>query len=169
MRSKYNSQHIEKMAETAAAIWSLGNEFMAQCAVPKEMVEREWFEAWAQGADHIDMEVQAALLDKADSFEVAQHIPSLKRLVDAHILSAPVSRSSVQQESIEADNFNLMMKKADYDVTAYQAWQKKLANQLRIMLAVSSAWRSGCGMRTALSCFCIRLSSCWYGTLRPST
>jgi len=31
-------------------------------------------------------------------------------------------------DTIEVDNFNLVMKKADYDVTVYQIWEKKCAN-----------------------------------------
>ena len=128
MRQKYTSNGLENMAECAAAVWSLGNEFIMSVAVPKEVVVNEWFESWAAGADHIDLEVQSLLLDKAETFDVVQHIPTLKRIADAHVFKAPVSRSSVEMDNIEQDNYTLLMKKIEYDINVYQTWEKKCAN-----------------------------------------
>jgi hypothetical protein len=162
MRVKYTTATLEKMAEVGAAVWNLASEFMQTVAVPKEVVLREWCEAWADGAEHVDLEVQSVLLDKSDSFDVTKDIPTFRRLVIEHILAAPVKRSSVEMDTIEVDNFNLVMKKADYDVTVYQIWEKNVQTHtlLWTMLVVIFAWHSGPGMLMPLNCSCTSTPSC---------
>ena len=128
LRRKLTASALEGMSESAAAVWHIGKELQASVAIPDEVLQREWYEPWARGSDHIDVEVQAALLDKSDSFSVTQHIPTLKKLVDSHVLAAPVQAPPAQAETIEVDNFNLVMKKLKYDVTVFETWERKCAN-----------------------------------------
>lgn len=128
LKVKYVSSALDKFAETAAAVWHLGNELALAVPIPAEVIKREWYDAWASGSEQIDMEVQSMLLEKADNFDVTQHIPTLKQLIGAHIFNAPTQRPPVELNAIEVDNFNLMMKKVDYDVNVFQTWQKKCCN-----------------------------------------
>ena len=49
----------------------------------------------------------------------------MKTIVEDHPFHAPVVKSEEQKSAIEADEFNLIMKQIDYDVTVYENWVKK--------------------------------------------
>ena len=93
--------------------------------LPDHVLQQEWLEPWASGSEHFDVEVSVALMDKADSFVAQQHIPTLKRLVDGHLLQAPVQQSAAKLDALEVDEFNLFLKQLDYDETVFENWQKK--------------------------------------------
>ena len=60
-----------------------------QLTVPlaDEVLEKAWWGLWAAGSEHIDREVQVHLMDKSETFLPAQHIPTLKKLVDAQLFN----------------------------------------------------------------------------------
>ena len=62
-----------------------------------------------------------------DSFEIA-HLPFLKKIIDAHVLGAPMEADVAllnQKEALDVDSFNLLMKKWKYDVEVYEVWAQK--------------------------------------------
>lgn len=130
MRKKPDTSMIEALSERAAAVHSIGNEVLMSVPIKPEIMQKEWFNAWSSGSDHIDVEVQVALMDKSDSFQPSQHIPTLKKIIDTHMFSSPVVQTTSKLEALEVDEFNLLMKKIKYDVTVYENWQLKCSSAL---------------------------------------
>ena len=128
LRKKYTASQLETMSETGAAVWHLGKELLLTVAIPAAVLQTAWYDAWQNGSDHIDLEVQSAILEKSDTFDITK-IPTFKTLIDEHIFAAPVQATNTAQiESIEVDNFNLLLKKVDYDVSVYETWEKKCSS-----------------------------------------
>lgn len=118
---------VEMLSERAAAVWALGLELQQAVPVTTECLKKEWWDLWASGSDHIDVEVQAVLIEKSDSFQCT-NIPSLRKLVDKHMFEAPVKQPQAQADAIAVDQFNLIMKQLKFDVTVFQNWEKKCSS-----------------------------------------
>ena len=78
------------------------------------------------------MEVQIALMDKAETFEPAQHLATMKKNVDYHLFSMPVrgDTAGIEACTLAVDEFNLLMKRMNYDLQVYENWQKKCAGAM---------------------------------------
>ena len=63
MRKKLDSNSLDAISERAAALWHMGNNIQLATPLIATTVHSNWLSAWAQGSDHIDMELQALLLD----------------------------------------------------------------------------------------------------------
>ena len=125
-QKKLDTNALEALAERAAAVESMGKEVQQTVPLSKEVLEKEWWGPWAAGSEHIDTEVQVHLLDKSETFLPAQHIPTLKGLVDAHLFkSGPIVQSSTQKDALEVDEFALLMKQLKYDQAVHETWQRK--------------------------------------------
>ena len=127
LRKKLEMVTMEGLAERAAALWHLAQEIQLVTPLPRELLVEHWLQAWADGSDHVDMELQSMLLDKNDALDIST-IPTFKRLLDMHLFSTPVQVSSVQAEAIAVDEFNLVMKQIRYDVQVFENWEKKCGN-----------------------------------------
>ena len=65
-------------------------------------MEKAWWGLWAAGSEHIDKEVQVHLMDKSGTCPPAHHIPTLKGLVDAHLLqSGPAVQTETKLDALE--------------------------------------------------------------------
>ena len=60
-----------------------------EAPISEETIDKEFVQPWKNGDGQIDFEVEAALIDKAESFKATVNIPTLKRLADASILATP--------------------------------------------------------------------------------
>jgi hypothetical protein len=127
LRKKPELAHVEQLAERASACFHIGKELQTSVPIPTAVIEKEWLHAWATGSDHIDVELQAALLEKSDSFQPI-NIPTLRKLVDDFRFTTPVQQSVDQAETIAVDEFNLLMKQLNYDVKVFQNWEKKCSS-----------------------------------------
>ena len=64
-------------------------------------------------------------MDKSETFQPAQHIPTLKALVDAHLFkSGPIVQSSTQKDALEVDEFALLLKQLKYDQAVHETCQQ---------------------------------------------
>ena len=66
-------------------------------------------------------------MDKSEDFVVNQ-IPTLKKLLEAHLFSPPVSQSVANKTSLEVDEFNLIMRQMKYDVQVFENWKRKCSS-----------------------------------------
>ena len=104
----------------------MGQEVQQTVPLSKEVLEKEWWGPWAASSEHIDTEVQVHLMDKSESFLPAQHVPTLKRLVDAHLFqSGPIVQSATQKDALAVDEFALLLKQLKYDQAVHETWQRK--------------------------------------------
>ena len=73
---------------------------------------QHWVEQFAKGDDQIDVEIQAALLDKSDDFNPSKHVPSLKRILDEHVFAnAPLRMNdTLAREQLAVDEMAFLMK-----------------------------------------------------------
>lgn len=94
------------------------------------IIRKYWLDEWTTGSEHIDIGLQAALMDKAENFDAALHIPTLKKLVDNHCSAAPVAPTIAAKEALVVDEYNFMMKQLDYDVQVFETWEKKCSTVL---------------------------------------
>jgi hypothetical protein len=127
MRKKMDQSSMEAFAERAAALWHLAEEIKLHTPLPAASIDEHWLSAWAEGSDHVEMELQSLLLDKNEMLDIAT-IPTFKRLLDQHLFNAPVQAKSGQADAILVDEFNLFMNKLKYDVQVFENWQKKCVN-----------------------------------------
>ena len=84
---------MEALAERASALWHLGKEVCTNTPLSEETIKKHWYQARAEGSDHIDVELQSALLDKNDNFEPTW-IPTIVRLLGEHLFNAPIKQST---------------------------------------------------------------------------
>jgi hypothetical protein len=130
LRWKLTPANAEALAERAAACLSLAGELQLQVPIPWQKVLEAWVEPFANGSEHVDFELQAALLDKSESFDLAVHIPTFKRLIDEHVFSAPLTLSTDAQKALDTDSFQLLIKQLNYDTQVFENWQKKCSGVL---------------------------------------
>ena len=116
VRKKLDASLIEGTSHRAAVVIALAKEFCCSTAVSEASVQKHFVDAWANGSDHIDMEIQALLLEQNPDFDVTKHVPCLKMLLEEHMFTAPLSADSQKAEQIAADEFELTMRQLDYDV-----------------------------------------------------
>ncbi len=124
MRWKLTISEVEQLAERAAGIYELGQELIQSTQVKLEDVQREFYDAWAAGSQHIDTEIQVVLMDKCENFTVSK-VPTLKKLLDAHLLVVPVSVGADKAILLEVDEFNLLMNRLRYDETVFPSFFMK--------------------------------------------
>ena len=124
MRKKPDIAHIEAVSERAAALHHLGQELQLSVPIKSEDLEREWYNPWSMGSEHVDVEVQVAVMDKSDSFSVVQNIPTFRRLIDAHLCQAPSGPIAADKAALDVDEFNLVMKQLKYDRNVFETWEK---------------------------------------------
>ena len=65
-------------------------------------------------------------MDKSETFNPAQHLPTLKGLVDNHLFNfGPIVQSSNERDALVVDEFALLLKQRAYDQTVYDTWQRE--------------------------------------------
>ena len=141
MHFKISVAQAEALSERAAACLALAAELQLQVPVPVEKIKDAFIEAWAMGSDHVDTELQAALLDKSDSFDVTLHMPTLKKIVEDHVFSAPVSLEADARAALDVDTFQLLLKQLVYDQSVYETWQRKCGSVLSVRYHREQDWR----------------------------
>ena len=67
LRKKPDVLRVEQLSERAAALWHLGQELSNNVPAKESVLNTEWYEAWANGCNHIDVELQVILLEKGMS------------------------------------------------------------------------------------------------------
>ena len=108
---KLDTNTLEALAERAAAVENMGKEVQQTVPLSKEVLEKEWWGPWAAGSEHIDREVQVHLMDKSETFQPAQNIPTLKGLVDDHLFKyCPIGQSLNAKSALEVDEFSVLLK-----------------------------------------------------------
>lgn len=90
-KGKMDGASMEAVAEKAAALHALALEFCSEHPVPLETVKQRVLTEWSQGCERIDCEISAALLEKSDSFQIAQQMPCFKSLLEDSLFRTPVS------------------------------------------------------------------------------
>ena len=131
MRKKADTAKAEQIAERAAVVENLARELLARIPINEAILNVEWRDAWADGSDVIDVEVQALLMDKRDDLDITVHVPLFKKLIDQHYQKAPVScgpPNETQQEKIDIDAYTLFVEQSEYDTKAFWNWHRKCSN-----------------------------------------
>lgn len=85
---------MDSMAEKAAALISLRNEFCQNHPIEMSVVQEKIIKEWCRGCDRIEMELTAAVLEKADDFQVGVHMACFKALLEDSLFKAPVSSAA---------------------------------------------------------------------------
>ena len=123
---KLDTKDLKALAERAAAVENMGKEVQQTIPLSDEVLEKEWWGPWAAGSEHIDRKVQVHLMDKSETVNPAQHLPTLKGLVDNHLFhSGPIVQSSNERDALVVDEFALLLKQFTYDQKVYETWQRK--------------------------------------------
>ena len=60
IRKRLEATALETWAERSAAVWQLAQEIKLAVPISDAVIKREWLDAWAEGSDHIDTEIQVA-------------------------------------------------------------------------------------------------------------
>lgn len=76
----------------------------------------------------MDVELDAVLVDRSESFDPRKDIGIFKKLVDEQVFSRPVAAAPHEENSLTVDKFNLLIKQIEYDVQVYETWTKKCSS-----------------------------------------
>ena len=127
-RRKLDLASVESIAERSACVHNLALELMLTVPINKRIVEDKFVSAWAAGSMNIDHEVQSALLDKKDDFDIRKDIPTFAVMLKEHMAQKPLPDATAEMGStLEADKFQLLLKQAQYDQQVYETWVRKTA------------------------------------------
>lgn len=83
---------------------------------------------------------QVALLDQAEDF-VPQKLPSMRKLLDEFHCQVPVQSTAAAKESLDADQFQLLMKQLDYDIKVFENWERKCQHVHVARFHAKKAWK----------------------------
>ena len=126
MRKKLEITDTQNMAERAACLLGIAKQLQTEVPVSDAAINEFWINPWKDGSHQIDMELQCALMDKSDSFQIKQ-VPTLKRIIDQHVFSQPTTDESTNMNTLKVDEFKFLLKQLNYDVDVYETWQRKCA------------------------------------------
>ena len=117
LKKKPDVSRVEQTSERAAMCWHLGQELLSQVPIKPAVLKAEWYDAWKQGSEHVDLELQALALEKTDDFNVVKHVGVFKKLIEQHIMSAPIPSAvdPCDADKLEVDKFGLLMNQIKYD------------------------------------------------------
>ncbi|CAK9096491.1 unnamed protein product [Durusdinium trenchii] len=126
-KGKMDGASMEAVAEKAAALHALALEFCSEHPVPLETVKQRVLTEWSQGCERIDCEISAALLEKSDSFQIAQQMPCFKSLLEDSLFRTPVSSAQELdlRDALKKDEYDHLIKKMDYDQKVFEIWRQK--------------------------------------------
>lgn len=142
MRRKMEVGRVEIMSERAAAIYHIGEEVTQNSPISKLLVKERWTDAWVAGADHIDIEIQGALVDKSPEFNPLKDICTFRTLLDEHQQTAPIQGAPpVNESELAADTFSLVMKQLDYNLKVWGTWQRKCSTVKSTRYFAEQEWR----------------------------
>ena len=141
MRKKADAARSEQVSERACAVLALQEELLQRVPLDRATVMSKWSEAWAEGSEHVDMEVQACLLDKRSDFDVVKDVSAFRQLIEDHIHHAPVTAQMPDADAIEIDRFALVMKQCAYDEQVYMVWVKKCQSAQFARAHAEHEWR----------------------------
>ena len=128
LRKKPDTTTMESLAERASALIAFGKEVQQQVPLPDALLEEAWLRPWQRGDDHVDTELQAVMHEKNEQFNPSQHVPTLRKLVDSHLFSAPVVAPVAMQQGLDIDTYQLLIKQMEYDMSVFNIWKKKCDN-----------------------------------------
>jgi len=66
VQKKLDSARIETLSMHSALLHALAQEMVANTPVPQAKIAERFINAWESGSDHIDMELQGALMDQVE-------------------------------------------------------------------------------------------------------
>ena len=95
---------VEQLSERAAALYHLGLELQDHVPIKTKALDDAWYEAWANGSEHVDTELQALQMEKSDAFDVTKHVLAFKKLINEHIMAAPIPMDVTTADKLEVDN-----------------------------------------------------------------
>ena len=66
VQRKLDNAKIENLAMHSALLHALATEMAANTPVPQETIKERFINAWETGSDHVDMELQVAIMDQME-------------------------------------------------------------------------------------------------------
>jgi hypothetical protein len=130
MRKKTSKQEMEKGAERASAVYAIGQEVLQSIMNSTvEMVERFLYKPYKANAMGIEVEVNAAILEKLEIFNIRE-LSAVKDIINQVSATNTNASSLVQSMSatvteIEIDSFKLVMKQINHDIDVIRVWKQK--------------------------------------------
>lgn len=138
---KKDQAAMDQLAERAAFIWNVGQEFLQQVPVKPGDLQTGFYDLWAFGSSSVDTDAQAALMDKSASFDVTKSMSSLRALMEAHLFTSPVPQSLADKDSLDVDAWELQEKQLCYDLNVFETYKKKCAAAETAREAAKQEWR----------------------------
>ena len=168
---KPNRAQAEALCERACVVVALRKEIKTIVPIRDELLEQEWTNPWATGDEIVDTHIQTALMDKDEGFEIKRDIAVLATLIDRHLFEAPVKPVVAPLEKkmeIDADEFELFVKQANYDITVFDTWQEKQKQVNSSNHESRMAWRVAQDDRATKAAM-VWLASCFRAAVWQST
>ena len=132
---------VEATSQRAALCYHLGQELLQVVPVPLKKLQEVWYENFMSGDGNVDQELEAALLDKSTSFNVAADIQTLKSLVEELNYTRPMAITAEAEQSLALDKWNYVQKQLEYDVTAFEVWKRKCSSVRAASEQAKHEWR----------------------------
>ena len=133
MKNKKTADEVEKVAELACVVVAIAHEILLKVPVKTNIMQEHFIDRWANGCMVIDGEITALLFEKSELMDPLTHVATLKTLVEKFGLSETGGSKKAMTESLtatqlEVDEFNLLLRKLDYDVKAFKIYRTKMAD-----------------------------------------
>ena len=132
---------VEATSQRAALCYHLGQELLQQVPIPLKKLEEAWYQNFCSGDGNVDQELEAALLDKATSFNVAADIQTLKSLVEEMNYTRPMAVTAEAEQALALDKWHYVEKQLEFDMAAFEVWKRKCSSVRAAAEQAKHEWR----------------------------
>ncbi|CAJ1418011.1 unnamed protein product [Effrenium voratum] len=130
-RRKWSKAELETMAEQAAFVTAIAREAQNECPLDDAKLQAEWLDPWVQGDHAVQLEVTCVLGQK-DPQLTPRGVRQLRELLEAHaaempLPSATAGSNTVERTNLEAEAFELLKKRIEYDLQCVRVFKARTA------------------------------------------
>ena len=141
-RKKPDSAVVDECSQLAALAANLAQEIQLVVPISKSKIDENFLIPFSEGCALIQKELEVALLEKSDKFEV-RSIPTFRRLIEEQAFSRSVSVSKIEEDSLAADRLALVLKQCKYDRQVFETWTRKVSSAKLIREQTEHEWKLG--------------------------
>ncbi len=134
-RRKVDKATLEAVCRWAALVCTIPGELQGEVPVPEEVLRTELTETFLSGDTGLEIELSSAISEKSVTWQPLTDITKVKELVQARsaLADEKVPESSwsvkVQAGKLQAEEFQLLQHKLEYDLKSYRLWKQKLQDR----------------------------------------
>ena len=130
LRRRADKSTMEDAAQQASLVHALVAEVQKECPIPEEDLNKSVIEVFENGDMNLELLLQGAIFEKDKNFKVTD-VPQLAELMKVHAAGAikrVLHGPPLAAAALEAEEFELFLKKADYDLQSHRVWVSQVTS-----------------------------------------